>query len=204
VFGCGVDRERVACASLCLLQLLWCFSFRLCLDHVKSSPFHCLFFLFCLLLPRSSAPSPSHCSAVLLELCAVFFLSLAFRLFCLLKSSSLPARKKKGKNNMRLSLALIVAVVLFLACLTQGSEAASAPSAAASLSVSSSTQTAPPPSQASPSSTTSIRYKKWVPLSQLRQPASATGNSDEFTVSYHYRSPATRRGACSFLALQWN
>jgi len=102
---------------------------------------------------------------------------------------------------MRLSLALIVAVVLFLACLTRGLEAASAPSAAASLSVSSSTETAPSQA-ASPSSTTSIRYKKWVPLSQLRQPASATGNSDEFTVSYHYRSPATRRGACSFLALQ--
>ena len=94
---------------------------------------------------------------------------------------------------MRLSSALIVAVVLFLACLTRGLEAASAPSAAASLSVSSSTQTAPPQA-ASPSSTTSVRYKKWVPLSQLRQPASATGNSDEFTVSYHYRSPASRRG----------
>ena len=202
MFGCGVDRERVACASLCLLQLLWCFSFRLCLDHVKSSPFHCLsvFFVFCC---RAVQRLLRLTAAVLLELCAVFFLSLAFRLFCLLKSSSLPARKKKGKNNMRLSLALIVAVVLFLACLTRGLEAASAPSAAASLSVSSSTETAPSQA-ASPSSTTSIRYKKWVPLSQLRQPASATGNSDEFTVSYHYRSPATRRGACSFVALQWD
>jgi len=181
--------HRCVCFSCCGVFLSVCVW---TVDHVKSSPFHCLFFFFvfcCRAVQRLLRLTVLPCCLS----CARCFSFPCFSFVLFVKVLFSSSTKKKGKNNMRLSSALVVAVVLFLACLTRGLEAASAPSAAASLSVSSSTQTAPPPSQAaSLSSTTAVRQKKWLPLSQLRQPASATGNSDEFTVSYIYNGHRVR------------